>query len=922
MNDFWKNKLQSYLHDPIDKCFDIPGHIERAKNYASKIGVSNIEDIEGPDHIASCMERSLLPKDINLEFKEIKHPLCESAINIENIQKENVFKQIEAVFDEVNSNTRNLNEKKKFFYLWRNLEYLIISKSKDENWAKYLPLLPADTRIPDHSIWEHLKISSALNAYLDEENNTLFQNNSIFLLSIGPVQGFIAQARKTQDFYYGSYILSYLTFKAIEVLIDNYGPTSVIYPDLYKQPLTDFFIKRKLDLNILNSFENLIHLPTIPNRFVAFLPTTEKSEIENLVKEIKDKFVEIIKDAYTKIYRDLEIQKSVNFREVDAKIQSQLDNFPEVYWVAIPWRIGDKDVEIDDLKIYFPEKYLKQYENLLKTDEIRREHKPNIGLLYELLYSALEKSMGARKNIRIFEQPEIEEKGRKCSVCGERDVIFFREDENKKKFTRFNNITCDLTDNKKVSLKILAKGEGLCALCFFKRTFDIYLRSEFKELFDKFSFPSTSELASSSFKLRALKDAKQQFDEYQNKLINGFLSNKQELPFSVPILLVRNLFNGSANLEGELFYEENLRDKYLKENYGLDLTEKEIKELKDALKKLYDKVGKPNPYYAIIHMDGDNMGKWLSGQLLPEIEHSYASDVWNDKLPKEFKNKLKELRERKLLTPAIHASISTALRNFSLEFVRKIVEEEHLGKLIYAGGDDVLAFVNLKDLLDVMYKLRWAFSGNVRFDINGNIQVELCNNTGFVEKDGVYLLTMGSNASASMGVVIAHYKTPLQIVIKKVFDTEKEAKKIEGKNAFAISLMRRSGEERLFKTKWLVNDIDTIELLKDVAKAFDKENENGFIAKSFIQKVASEFVNLHENGKLKVNSEIFLIEIERLLNRSFNSPLGRKIEKEKKKEIIQNVYKSMRKVFTCLSDNVESFVNLCTILTFLNKEED
>lgn len=294
--------------------------------------------------------------------------------------------------------------------MWRNLEDLIISKLKDENWTKYLPLLPADTRIPDHSIWEHLKISSALNAYLDKENNTLFQNNSIFLLSIGPVQGFIAQARKTQDFYYGSYILSYLTFKAIEVLIDKYGPTSVIYPDLYKQPLTDFFIKRKLDLNILNSFENLVHLPTIPNRFVAFLPTTEKSEIENLVKEIKNKLVEIIKDTYTKIYRDLEIQKSVNFREVDAKVQSQLDNFPEIYWVAIPWKIGNRDVELNDLKIYFPKDYVDQFKNLLDTKEIRREHKPNIGLLYELLYSALEKSMGARKNIRIFEQPEIEEK--------------------------------------------------------------------------------------------------------------------------------------------------------------------------------------------------------------------------------------------------------------------------------------------------------------------------------------------------------------------------------------------------------------------------------------------------------------------------------------------------------------------------------
>lgn len=80
-----------------------------------------------------------------------------------------------------------------------------------------------------------------------------------------------------------------------------------------------------------------------------------------------------------------------------------------------------------------------------------------------------------------------------------------------------------------------------------------------------------------------------------------------------------------------------------------------------------------------------------------------------ENLPEDFKKDLQKYTPNKILTPAIHSAISTALRNYAIEFVRKIVEEEHLGKLIYAGGDDVLAFVNLKDLFDVMEKLRWAF---------------------------------------------------------------------------------------------------------------------------------------------------------------------------------------------------------------------
>jgi CRISPR-associated protein Cmr2 len=159
---------------------------------------------------------------------------------------------------------------------------------------------------------------------------------------------------------------------------------------------------------------------------------------------------------------------------------------------------------------------------------------------------------------------------------------------------------------------------------------------------------------------------------------------------------------------------------------------------------------------------------------LPEIQYAYNSEVWGI-LPEDFKKDLQRYTPNKILTPAIHSAISTALRNYAIEFVRKIVEEEHLGKLIYAGGDDVLAFVNLKDLFDVMEKLRWAFSGHIKFE-NGEIRVDTTNNSGFVLKDGVYYLTMGKNATCSMGVVIAHYKEPLKIVIDKVFEMNKKAK--------------------------------------------------------------------------------------------------------------------------------------------------
>lgn len=922
--NFFTEKLRSFLHDPVDKCFDIPTHIGRAKNYAEKIGISNIEKEKGSDQIASCMERSLLPKDIKQPFDEIKHPFSEAKLSVDNIlnKKDNIFKRMEELYSKIGLEISNQEDKKKFFFLWRNLENIIFQEFKNEKWSKYLSLLPADTRIPDHSIWEHLKIASAIKAYWDDENKLLLQNNSLFLFTIGPVQSFISQARKTQDFYMGSFILSYLTFKAMELIIDKYGPTNIIYPDLYKQPLMDLWLTKNL-FKIPDFEEELIQIPTIPNRFVAILPITDKNEIITLANEMKLQIRKWANQAIFSILKEL----SINYENIKIKIDSQLSEFPEIYWVAIPWRINERDLYLEDLKDYFNEDLLNSFQKLWNFASKNGENPPNIGLLYELIYSALEKSIGSRKNLREFNQPSIEEKGRKCSVCGERDVIFFKETQNKDKFTKYNSYTLDLTGKKEVSPKFIEDGEGLCSVCFLKRTLEIYLEKELSKTFDNLIFPSTAEVASADFKEKALNKAKKEYFEYQNKLIE-ILSN---IPLVSPLPKLKESFNNKNNIEGSWFYEENLNQKQISKELGISRSEDQIKELTNTLKKLTNKIGKPNPYYAILHLDGDNMGKWLSGELLPSIEYSYNSNVWkelekneveieenNKRIKIPFKEALLKYSPQKILTPAIHASISTALRNYTLEFVREIIEKEHLGKLVYAGGDDVLAFVNLKDLFDVMQKLRWAFSGQINIE-NGKINVNLSNQTGFVEKNGKYILTMGPKATASMGVVIAHYKIPLQIVIKKVFEIEKIAKK-EDKNGFAICLMKRSGEERRAKAKWSYNSKDTIEILKNIEKAFDEENEKGYIAKSFIQKINTEFFRLKEEGNLSATGNIFNVELLRLLKRSYNLP--KKDKKSVDTEFLIQTYEELKELFWNTGANIDNFINFCIIATFLHKGED
>lgn len=924
MSDF-NTILKRFLHDPIDKPFDFKTHEQRAKEYAEILGVSGVEDAKGSDWIASCMERSLLPKDIRHEFNEIKHHLSEGVIAESELHSEKLdFEKIKEVFKEIEGELNSSDEKKKFLYLWRNLQEKIV-ENIDSKWKKFIPLLPADTRIPDHSIWEHLKITSAINAI---EN---LQNNSLFLFTIGPVQSFISQARKTQDLYMGSFLLSYLTFIGITVFIEKFGPTCIIYPDLFGQPLTDWYLEKKVKISVKKSSSKFITLPTIPNRFVAIIPEYDEKEIKELAENVSKRVREEWQNIRTSIIEFLKEKNIKISEEFNKKFESQISDFPEIYWTAVPWRIGDRDLNIQDLNPVIIQDEIQKWKNFWEFANDNGKYPPNIGLLYGLIYTVLEKSIGARKNLRDFEQFSVEEKGRKCSLCGEKDVLVFNETKNKNKFNRFEVPLIDLTEtisDGKIPPKYLTNGEGLCGVCFIKRALELYLEKEVDEIFKDISFPSTAEIACADFKEKAFKDdkSKELFKEYIDdfKKVTG-----NKFPETDPLPKLKSKIEKKiSNLEGEWFFEEILTKKAIEKYIWVEkIDEDKVRRLQEKLKKLTEKIGQPNPYYAVIMLDGDNMGKWLSGEKLPDIQHAYHQEVW-EKLQKvktkddekTFAEALKEIVSKKPITPEIHASISSALRNYSLEFVRKIVEEEHLGKLVYAGGDDVLAFVNLKDLFEVMRKLRAAFSGQIKFNDDKEIEIDWKNKTGFVEKDERYYLTMGKNATASMGVVIAHYKMPLKIVLDKVREMENFAKDDPGKDSFAIGFCKHSGEAKIIRYKWRYEDMDTVESMMKLRKYFTKKEKEPWISKSFIYNLSNVFANVKErNGHFPLSGSIFKSELSRLAKRALQN-----VKSTQKKEIVNQILEQtkIKDIFWNSGANINYLVYLLEVCAFISSGEE
>lgn len=671
----------------------------------------------------------------------------------------------------------------------------------------------------------------------------------LFLFTLGPVQQFISQARKAQDLYAGSFLLSYLTLKGLEVIREKYGVESVIYPNLEKE---DFL---GVDLSL-------------PNRFVALIYENDEANVVNLAKMIKEKvkgeWGNIVKSILNEFNLEDKIYSSRKEISSDELIKAQTKDFPEIYWVAVPLN-GD---------------FHEVFKDAMESDLIHRNMDEKFR--YHLAYLALERAIGMRKTLRTFKYSE--EYGEKCKVCGVREGVIRSG-----------------IGNLRIGKYISAK-EKLCVTCFVKRSIGRYLKDW------NYSFPSTAEVASASFKKRILstEEGRKRYRDYVKELKKILKDDLFETLLVKPLKKMQNYFdNEIVNIEGEWFFEENVTSKNFEKELGIKVGEEKIKVLKEKLRNIIE-LEKPNPYYAIILFDGDNMGKWLSGEFLHYMLHA----VKHEKIKhssEEKKEKFEESLKNNILTHLLHSLISEALRNFSMIFVKKIVEEEHLGKVVYAGGDDVLAFVNIEDLFEVIRKLRAAFSGNIKI-VGGEVEVDWENKIGFVNYNDKSIFTLGEMATASCGVVIAHYKEPLQRVLEKLRVIEKEAKK-GGKDSFAISLLRRSGEEKVSVIRWKKDGVDVLERLRKLSVIFSGWNEFS-VSDKIVHVLKEEFKFLRDKYGL-IPFELAIEEIKRVVKRS----VGSIDDKEKIKELI-NIFVE---VFESCEENVDNFLNLLAISAFVGK---
>lgn len=174
------------------------------------------------------------------------------------------------------------------------------------------------------------------------------------------------------------------------------------------------------------------------------------------------------------------------------------------------------------------------------------------------------------------------------------------------------------------------------------------------------------------------------------------------------------------------------------------------------VRPLLRELGEPFPYVACLVADGDKMGQALEA-LAPRGHRA-------------------------------HKELSRRLSGFAAQ-ARRIVEQQHRGVLVYAGGDDVLAFICLPDALRCAAGLRHAFVTAMR-EALADTNVE--------------------PPTLSVGLGIGHVLESMGDLLSLGRAAEKRAK---GKDRDGLALLARlhSSRERSWRGRWPDQPVEALE---------------------------------------------------------------------------------------------------------------
>ncbi|WP_019672860.1 type III-B CRISPR-associated protein Cas10/Cmr2 [Psychrobacter lutiphocae] len=561
------------------------------------------------------------------------------------------------------------------------------------------------------------------------------QEKQYFHFTLGPVQGFVAQARRTRDFWAGSFLLSWLSAVAIKAVQAQGG--NIIFPI----PDKSFLAAVSGD-----AVETLPEQGGIPNRFMADVSDCNGFDAQVITDAVQQAWQAVChqvwehdRAALTQPHKQVVDQAEITRHIWDR----QISHFWDMNWVITE----GKDP------------------------------------------SALDK----RKNLRTH-IPSVED-GYKCMVMEGYQELSGAS--GKRSGSKRREFWLNISSYERMGLD-LKEDEQLSAIAYVKRRF-VHSFHKVKLKIDSVgnsftiqgwklskNVPSVGYMASVPWLKRVL----QAQENIHEQLIdfNGHIGSVHDHNPSIGITSERRNHvdgikkalncNPSLSLEdisidGQLYFKsfwENLNNLYPDKRHKYSKIEEAAGNAKRSLLKLYDLMDqRPSPYYAILLMDGDSLGKQMSHE------------------------------ERQPI-------ISHALNKFTKK-VSSIVKA-HDGFLVYAGGDDVLAILSLDDALPAAVALQQSYKDCFE-------QASLENGTG-----------VQVHSSLSGAINYCHIGTPLTQVLSDSHDLlDNVAKEGTGRNALAVRIWKPSGLATQWSLPWSkVLDKDAIAKLNQCFQVNIEEN--------------------------------------------------------------------------------------------------
>lgn len=861
---FWQAKIWGLLHDPIFKALHDNNGRGRNSEWQQlavmQDWVTNglnpetatsrvMKQMKLADFITSASDRSaignlsvsvdyaeagnrdlglkishlLSGKQTNFKLKPEQHDRVSSSSRLDFLigKEADLFRssQIRDKDGELKSITKIEDPQRLFWWLWRCLPIAACRAMGDD---KALLLMPAETRIPDASIWSHTSLTAAMAGALTGFDLTLedlkpsnqpkpAKTTRAYLatFSFTPVQELIKASRKMRDFWAGSWLLHYLSARVSWKLALQYGPDSLVYPSLFQQPLIDSWLLEKWP-----EFTEWIDKPSerqlltagFPNVIVMLLPEDKVDAAMQTAKQL-------LQEEWLRV-GDLVFDRLRSERHWMPQLVKEhitwngwLETQWQSYWSAMP--VGDKDLELTSHQLDAPdfniksdrdwraaqnqtfqvgikqELFTKEEDNFLQiaTDKSWRKYpiKANVGSWWPHIFDRTRANVTAIKNARTWKLPTVFDT--RSTISGVGSIVH--------PFEKKHQVTSDEAKQLWQQHAGLFDGrEQLNATEVVKRGLHLVMPQLVPGLAQTTridaSYPDLTAGVVGYLKTKSSKSQKdlQNFKAACTAIETAIQAQKlkPDIPEVCGIPWTKETFS----LTQQKYHSRHLSPGWLVEDLEIEKDKKrDLKAELDRVITEYYPGNNPADWYVLAAGDGDGMSEWLKGKKLKPYQHYLPTNLV-DKVRQDNQEVGiafdKFITEPKRMGPSTHAALSRALLDFSNQLVPYLTEQRYAGRLVYSGGDDVLAYTNLWEWDRWLWDIRECFRGKPdpakQFGNGGDYwqwqDPDPANLPEYLSNRPLF--TMGGAATISFGIVIASQGVPLAIALENMWEAEQGAK--------------------------------------------------------------------------------------------------------------------------------------------------